>query len=45
MKFTLSMILLIIAVVCFAVGFIRPGLGGFHYTAGGLAFAAASLVV
>lgn len=44
MKITVSLVLLILAVVAFAVGFARPGLGGFDWTAGGLALVAASWV-
>lgn len=45
MKLSASITLLIIAVVCFAIGFVRPSLGGFDWKSGGWAFGAASLVV
>lgn len=43
-KITVSLILLILAVIAFAIGAIRPGVGGFSWTDAGLALVAASWV-
>lgn len=45
MKITLSVVLLILSVACFAIGALRPSLGGISWTNAGLGFAVASLVV
>lgn len=45
MKITVSLILLILAVVAFAIGALRPALGSISWTNAGLALVTASWVV